>query len=285
MKVLVTGGTGTVGSRLVRRLRARQVDVAVLTHTLLNKERVPEGVTPVLGDLLERPSVDRALEGVDRVFLLTPLHPHESRMGMNVAAAAARAGVSRVVLLSVYGAQEGQHIPHFRSKLDIAEALADEGVPHAVVAPNNFFQNDLQGLEAIAEAGVYPSPLGELGLSRVDARDIADVAAAALLDPDVEGRTLPVNGADVVTGPGAAAAWSAALGREVRYLGGVEAWRETVGPQLPEWLRDDLEAMYRFFEERGLVATPDDLEAQRALLGREPRRYGDFVEEAAEGLR
>lgn len=284
MRVLVTGGTGTVGSRVARRLLARDVDVAVLTRTPGGDERVVKGAAAVVGDLLDRPSLDRAMEGVDRLFLLTPLHPQEAQMGANATAAAKGAGIERVVFLSVFNVERGPHLPHFRSKLDIAGGLAEEGVPHVLLKPNSFYQNDLMATEAIAGHGVFVEPFGSVGVQRVDARDIADAAVAALLDEEMEGTAVPVNGPDVLTEDDCARAWSEALGREVRPVGGVEAWRGLMAPHLPDWLLDDLEGMYRLFREEGNVATAEDVERQRAVLGRAPRGYRAFVEEAAEGL-
>lgn len=284
MKVLVTGGTGTVGSRVARRLVDRGVDTAILTRRSEGLERVVEGASAVVGDLLDRGSLARAMEGVDRLFLLTPLHPEEAQMGRNAAAAAAEAGVQRVVLLSVYHVERGPHLPHFKSKLDIADALAAEGHAHVVLKPNSFFQNDLMATEALADHGVFVEPFGPVGVQRVDARDIADAGVAALLDEGMEGTVVPVNGPDVLTEDDCARVWSEALGREVRPVGGPDAWRSMMAPHMPDWLLDDLEAMYRLFGAEGNVASEEDVARQRAVLGREPRRYRDFVEEVAEGL-
>lgn len=285
MKVLVTGGTGTLGSRVARRLVRRGVDVSVLTTRPDRRDRIVEGASAVAGDLLDRSSLDRALGDVDRLFLLTPVHPEEAQMGRNAAAAAAKAGVERVVLLSIHNVEMGPHLPPFRSKIDTAAALEAEGVGHAVLQPNSFFQNDLLASEAIAEHGVFPEPFGPVGVQRVDAGDVADAGVAALMEDGMEGRTIPVNGPDVLTDEDCARTWSEALGRPVRPVGGVDAWREMMAPRLPGWLLDDLAGMYKLFAADGNAATEDEVARQRAVLGREPRRYRDFVEEAAEGLR
>lgn len=70
MKILVTGGTGTVGSAVVRELMARKGDVQVLTRDKSKGGQLPQGVTAVEGNLQEVSTVRRVFDGVDKVFLL-----------------------------------------------------------------------------------------------------------------------------------------------------------------------------------------------------------------------
>jgi uncharacterized protein YbjT (DUF2867 family) len=62
-------------------------------------------------------------------------------------------------------------------------------------------------------------PLGPVGVSTVDVRDIAEAAAIALTTAGHEGMTYNLNGPDIVSGPGAAAIWSEVLGKEIKYAG------------------------------------------------------------------
>ena len=68
MKILVTGGTGTVGKEVVKALLRRGASVRVLTR---NKEaKLPDGAEVVIGDLSDPVSVAEAIKGVDELFLL-----------------------------------------------------------------------------------------------------------------------------------------------------------------------------------------------------------------------
>ncbi len=76
MKILVLGGTGTVGSQVVHELLARDADVRVLTRTAEKAEGLPEGVEGVIGDLLEPETVHLVFRDKDGVFMLNPVNYH-----------------------------------------------------------------------------------------------------------------------------------------------------------------------------------------------------------------
>ena len=115
-------------------------------------------------------------------------------------------------------------------------------------------------------------------------RDIAGVAAAALLDAGYESREVAAVGPDSWTGDGIAKVYSQILGREVRYTGDdLEAWAAQARSVIPDWLVSDLVRMYAHFQDRGLAATDDQLAETRAALGREPRPFSEFARELVAG--
>lgn len=277
MRVLVIGGTGKVGREAVARL----IDRGLVPRLLLRPGRRPvPGTEPAWGDLFDAPALAAACRGVDRVFLITPLDPEETAAGLNAVAAAQVAGVRRLVFLGIHRIEAGSHIPHFASKLPIMAALRDARMDWTVIEPNNFFQNDLEMAPALA-AGVYPQPLGAIGLSRVDTGDIAEAAVRALLDDGFAGRRLPLVGPRVLSGPAVAATYAGVLGRPIAYAGDdLTAWNAAMKPLLPAWLRHDLSVMYGYFQASGLAARADELAITRALLGRAPRDLADFASAA-----
>lgn len=286
MKVLVIGGTGTVGSRLVRRLLERGAEVRVLTRSPAAVRQRAEGAEYAAGDLANPATLPSAFQGAEKAYLLTPLHPREAELGLVAVRAAAEAGIRQLVFQSVHRVEAGSHLPHFRSKIDILRGIRDAGLPHTVISPSSFFQNDLHYRDAIVEHGVYPQPLGRTGVNRVDVRDIAHAAAVALLEEGHQGIDYPLVGPEAHTGEEAARIWSRHLGREVRYAGDdVDAWAEGARAVLPDWLVEDLRMMYAFLQEHGLPASEEELEAARRILGREPRSFDAFAAETAALLR
>lgn len=280
MRVLVIGGTGTVGRELVARLRERDVQTRVLTRS--PEKHREDGVEFVKGDLERPETLPPAFAGADRIYLLTPLHPKEAGLGLAAIDAAVEAGAERIVLQTVHQAETAPHVPHFASKLEMVQAVRESGVPWVDLAPNSFFQNDVRYRAALLDHGVYPQPIGNAGASRVDVRDIADVAVAMLLGNGHEGRTIPVVGSDPLTGEWTAEVWSDRLGRPVRYIGDdLEAWSSQARTVLPDWMVGALAMMYRRFQEHGLVASEKELTQMRDLLGREPRSFDDFAAETA----
>jgi uncharacterized protein YbjT (DUF2867 family) len=282
MKILVIGGTGTVGSAVVARLAKRGDAVRILTRSGAKAGSLPPGVEGAVGDLAVPKSLEQPMVGVDAVFLLVPVHPEETRLGLNGVGAAKAAKVGRLVFMSVFGAEAAPQVPHFIGKVPIEEAVRESGLAWTILRPNYFFQNEEQLAPSIAQ-GVYPQPLGEVGVSGIDVGDIADAAVNALTAPGHEGRTIPLAGLDLLTGPSIASTYAKHLGREVRYGGDdLTVWAARMADHgLPDWLVHDLRAMFAHIQRHGFRASDADHEAVRRVLGREPRRFDDFAAKLA----
>ncbi len=282
MTHLVLGGTGTVGSRVVEELLERGEDVRVLTRSPEKAGGLPGEVEVVGGDLGDPSTLEGVFDGTDRLFLLNAVVPTELQEGLVALSEARRAGLRRIVYLSVQDAGRGPHIPHFAAKVALEEAVRRSGIPWTVLRPNNFFQNDVMFRAALVEHGVYPQPIGGVGLSRVDVRDIARAAARALTGSGYEGAVYTLAGPEPLTGEDCARIWGEALGREVRYAGDdLDAWEEQALEMLPAWMVYDFRLMYGMFQEEGLAATPGQLEETREILGREPTPFRAWAEETA----
>jgi uncharacterized protein YbjT (DUF2867 family) len=281
MKVLVVGGTGTVGGALVKTLLARSVEVAVTSRGGAAASRVPDGVTVVSGDLSKPVSLATAFKGADGVFLMAPVSESETSLGLAGVAAAKAAGVKRLVYLSVFMPPGSEVVPHFASKLPIENAVRESGMGWTILRPNNFFQNDVMARHAILE-GVYPSPLGSRGLNRVDVRDIAEAAANAF-EQGIDG-LFPLNGPRGLTGEDTARVYTETLNRPVRYAGDdLDAWASRASTALPAWLVRDLRIMYEFFLANGMHASGRDFLAQERVLGHAPRTFERYAAELMTG--
>ena len=282
MKVLVLGGTGTVGSQVVRELLSRNVEVKVLTRSVESAAKLPQNVQPEIGNLLEPKTIRRVFQDVDGVFLLNAVSPTETHEGLMAVNGARMAGAKRIVYLSVPHLEAAPHLPHFGSKLPVEYTTKKSGIPFTILRPNNFYQNDYWFQQALVEYGVYPQPIGDVGLSRVDVRDIAEAAAIALTEPGHEGKTYHIAGAEPQTGTSTAEIWSQALGKQIAYAGNdLEEWERQTLTFLPAWMTFDFKLMYEFFQKEGLLATAEDIELQTRLLGHEPRKFEDFARETA----
>jgi uncharacterized protein YbjT (DUF2867 family) len=131
--------------------------------------------------------------------------------------------------------------------------------------------------------GIYPSPLGPIGVSSVDIRDIAEAAAIALTTEGHLGKTYNLNGPEVLSGPMAAAIWSKLLDKEIKYPGeNMDGFEAQMRQKAPSWSAFDIRMMFQGYLERGFVAEAGDLETLTSLLDHPPRRYEDFARETAE---
>ena len=282
MNALVIGGTGTVGSQVVSQLVERGADVSVLTRDPGRAADLPEGASVVQGDLLDPSTIRSAFAGRDGVFLLNAVSPTEAHEGLMAVIGMREAKVGRIVYLSVHHADQAPHLPHFGSKLPVEEAIRQSGIPYTILRPNNFYQNDHWYQQPMLEFGVYPQPLGSVGCSRVDVRDISEVAAIALTTPSLDGETINLVGPDALTGAGTAATWSEVLGKPVAYGGeDMDAWEEQTAQYFPPALAFDFRHMYEHFQTRGLLGTAEDVERLTAILGRPPLSFADFAAETA----
>jgi uncharacterized protein YbjT (DUF2867 family) len=282
MRHLVLGGTGTVGSLVVRGLLDRGETVLVLTRSAEHARALPKGAEAVLGDLTDPGTYEKVFAGYDSLFLLTANGPSDLMEGLAAVNEAKRTRAKRVVHLSIHDVEKCAEAPHFASKIAIERALKESGLSHTILRPNNFYQNDYWSKDVILQYGVYPQPIGDIGLSRVDARDIGEAAVRALTEGGHFGKTYALVGPDVVTGEDCAAEFAKALGKPVAYGGNdLAAWAKSMAPYLPAWAVYDYALMYATFQAKGLRATAAQLAETRAILGREPRKFADFVRETA----
>ena len=278
MKILVTGGTGTVGSEVVRALLRHEVSVRVLTR---NKEaKLPDAAEVAIGDLLDPDSVRSALNGVDKLFLLVGNVADELTQALLTVAVARQAKVKHITYLSVYQAERFPDVPHFIGKHTVETSLKAFDSPFTVLRPAYFFQNDAQLKSVLTGAGLYPAPIGKAGIAAIDVRDIADAAVVSLTTDGHAGKIYNLVAPDPLSGPSAAAVWSAALSKEVRYADlSMKAFEEQIRQIYPSWLAMDVRLMFEGYQDRGFVPSKADVATLTSLIGHAPRRYEDFVGE------
>jgi uncharacterized protein YbjT (DUF2867 family) len=278
MKILVTGGTGRVGSEVVKELQKRNADIRLLVRK--NDAPMLAGVEAAIGDLLDPVSVEKALDGVDKLYLLNAVLPDELTQGLIAYDLAKKLKLRHVVYHSVFRVEHFKDVPHFASKLAIESALREFDVPFTIIRPNYFIQNDATLKDALTKTGIYPMPFGQVGISAVDIRDIAEAAAIALTSDGHFGKTYNLNGPEVLSGPKIASIWSGLLGKEIRYSGDdMDAFEEQMRKRAPSWSAFDIRMMFEGYLERGFIAEDGDLETLTKLLGHTPRRYEDFARE------
>ena len=278
LKILVIGGTGHVGSEVVKELKKRDADVRVLVRKPGVKS-LP-GVEVVVGDLLDPVSIEKALQGVEKLYLLNAVTPDELTQGLIAYDLAKKLKLSHVVYHSVFRVEHFKDVPHFASKLAIESTIRGFDVPFTIIRPNYFFQNDASFKDLLTKMSVYPNPLGPIGISAVDIRDIAETAAIALTADQHFGKTYNINGPAILSGPNAAAIWSKVLGKEIKYSGeNMDAFETQMREKAPSWAAFDIRMMFQGYLERGFVAEDGDIATLTKLIGHAPRAYEDFARE------
>ena len=112
MKILVTGGTGKVGSEVIKELVKRSVRVRALVRKQEASTTLPEGVEVFLGDLLDPVAVRKALDGVDKLYLLNAVVPDELTQGLIAFDLAKNLKLKQIVYHSVFKVEEFKDVPH-----------------------------------------------------------------------------------------------------------------------------------------------------------------------------
>lgn len=202
--VLILGGTGTTGRRVAQRLQRREAPVRIASRA---------GDPPF--DWHEPSTWPAMVAGVRAAYLcFSPdlAVPGAAETVGAFARVAVAHGVQRLVLLSGRGepgAQEGERA--------VIEAAQAGGAGWTVVRSAWFAQNFSESFLADqVRAGVLALPVGEVGEPFVDVEDVADVAAAALVEPGHGGRVYEVSGPRLLTFAQAVSEVAAVIGREVR---------------------------------------------------------------------
>jgi uncharacterized protein YbjT (DUF2867 family) len=265
--IVVTGATGNVGRPLVRALAAVGEKVTAVSRR--PGSDAPDGVVHLQADLLRPESLEPALDGADALFLLTSAEFHAGGRDLAGVLDVARAGgVRRVVLLSSHGVGTGRH------PSDLEVAVTGSGMGWTLLRPGGFASNDLAWTEPVRAMRTVFAPFPDVAVPVVDPADIADVAAAVLLDDGHTGGAYELTGPAPISPRQRVAAIGAALGAQVRL---VEQSRAEAKAQ-----------MLQFMPERVVEATLDALgeptpaeqrvspDVQR-VLGRPPRAYAEWV--------
>ena len=272
MTVLVIGATGDLGSGVARALVARGVPVRATTRR--PEELHIDGVEIVRADLGEPDSLDRAFAGVQRVFLVSSPTQDQITLETNAITAAERAGVERIVKIAnlpIAGLDAGLHGNH----RDIERRLAAARVASTVLQPS-FFASVLRRQLALIRRGRLVFPTGQGRIAWVDPRDIADVAAAVLADPDPPAGPLRLTGPDAITAGELAVRISRAIGAEIVLLQpDLEKWHaQLLAAGMDPWLADSTRHLYEAVSHGALADVSPDVER---VLDRPPRAIDEWL--------
>jgi uncharacterized protein YbjT (DUF2867 family) len=281
MKVLVTGATGNVGGHVVRALLQRDVSVrAFVRDPGRAAGMLGPDVELATGDFADRRSIERALEGTDRLFLACGNTEGQIEYECAAIDAAAAAGISRVVKLSGPDASAESPLIFERWHAAIEHHLAGSGLPRVVLRPRTYMTNLLAYARTVAQIGTVFAPAGTAAISFVDSRDVAAAAAECLVGEGPDGRTYTLTGPEAVTFAGVARELSAATGRAVTYVpvSDEDARQAMIGDGLPPMLAEAIVAIFAT-QRAGSMATTTD--AVRKLTGREPRTIAQFARDHA----
>jgi uncharacterized protein YbjT (DUF2867 family) len=270
--ILVIGATGTVGRFVVRQLTARGEQVRALVRDPgAARQRLGDRVQYVVGDLDRPATLTPALAAADRVFLLTRQSDRQPGQERAVVDAAVRAGVCRLVKLSVFRADERSPLQIARQHALTERAVRESGLGYTIVRPVFFMQN----LPGMIRDGAIRTAAEDGRVAMVDARDVAAIAVDALTGYGDEGRTYTVTGPQAMTFDEVAAALSRETGDPVRHVrvtpDQVRAALERNG--VPTWFARDMARLQSMLAVGYEDLVTDDV---RTVTGTAPHTVAEF---------
>jgi uncharacterized protein YbjT (DUF2867 family) len=218
--ILVTGATGNNGVELIKRLSATGAPVRGMVHKRRDDANLGlPGVEFVAADFDEPETIRRALDGVDRAFLVTNSTESAEARQLRFVELARAAGVQQIVYLSQLHAATNSPVRFLRYHAVVEDAIRSSGMMFTNLRPNLYMQGMLAFRQSIESEGRFYAAAGDARVSIVDVRDIAAVAAAALTESGHSGKRYDLTGPEALTHAEMASQLSEAL-RTVTMAGG-----------------------------------------------------------------
>ncbi len=211
--VLVAGGTGYIGGRLVPELlhRGYHVRVMVRAESPEHRERWPD-VELVVADALDAGEVYQALEGVDTAYylihsMLIGLHKFEDAdtlAARNFRQAAEQQGVKRIIYLGGLGDRKTTLSTHLSSRAQVADEFSCGTVPTTILRAAIIIGSGSASYEVInhlvRRLPVFLVPSwAKTKCQPIGLRDVIKSLVGVLEAPETQGRTFDIGGADIMT--------------------------------------------------------------------------------------
>lgn len=285
MTILVTGATGSIGSRLVRGLAAAGQPVRAAVRTAERAAALGEYARlAVVADLDDPAAVDRAVAGSEQVVLIAANTERQLPQETAVIDAAQRHGVQHLIKLSVGGSAPDAPLALARDHYYAEDHLQSSGVPATIVRPGFLMQNLLQYAAWIEADGTWRLPFGDGAMAMIDAVDVAD-ALAVLVNRGTPSEDQVWTGPEPLTMTDVAKQLGAATGRTITYVDGDadSFYAHYVADGHEARYAADITNLYDQIVRAGWTAAVTSGLAH--TLGRTPRLFAEFAAEHASAFR
>lgn len=267
--ILAVGAAGKFAHFVIPELAKRGAKVRGLIHHAEQSEEVIKNgaVEVVVGDLSDRSFLNAAMKDMDSVFYIAPaIISNEAEVGKSVVDAARKAGVSRFVFSALIHPIISK-MSHHIAKAPVEEAAITSDMEFTFLHPAMFFQNITAAMLAdVVKHRVFPQAWSvDTAFSRVDYRDVAEVAAIALMEDRLNYGTFELCAEGHLSGQDIAALMGEVVGQKIEAV--------KIHPNQPS---PTMQSMFEWYDHHGLVGNSLTL---RAILGREPRSLRDYLKE------
>lgn len=282
--ILVVGANGRIGTAVVQALLAKDQQVRAMVRDP-QRSKITEGpnVELVVADLAKPDTWEAAMQGVEKIFLLSPESDQMAELHGRFAAAAHRADVRHLVRLSMLPANPDSPLAIGKWHGEADRNVANSGIPYTILRPAYFMQNLIGSARSIGLEGVFRGAMGDGKVGVIDIRDIADVAAAVLTSDGHEGRTYILTGPEAFSMGELAAKLSSVLGKEVRYINVSEADAKTgmMAMGMPDWMADGWAKIALMVSTGAASKVTNHVQE---ITGQAPRSFDQFASDYAKAF-
>ena len=279
--ILITGASGNVGKEVLKQIVPTGANVRAAFQTVTKAAAAPSGVEIVTMDYNQPQTLQAALKGVEKVFLVGPPTANLPVLERKAIDEIKRSGVRHVVKLSAMG---GRDAIFLRQHADSEDYIKSSGVAYTFLRPNGFMQNFVtyNGATINSQNAFYGSQ-GEGKVSHIDLRDIAAVAVKTLTEDGHQGKTYTLTGPEALSNARIAEILSEDTSREIRYVDlPAEQFKQAlIGAGLPEWSANALVDLQQFYRRGSASAVTRDVEQ---WLGRKPISFEQFSRDYAQAF-
>jgi uncharacterized protein YbjT (DUF2867 family) len=281
--VLVTGATGTIGRDVAKQLSGRGVSVrAGVRDQAKARKQFGADIALVPFDFENEKTFSKALEGVEKVFLLPPLLSNQLQVMNAFVEAAERAGVRHIAKLSAIGIDDQTQPTAIKGHAANEKHIRESGLGFTFLRPNSFMQNFITYFPP--RNGTIYLPWGDGTASFVDTRDIASVAAKALASDGHAGRIYTLTGPATLGIAEVALILSEVTGREFKYVDLPEAAARDGMLQagMPQWQVELVMELHAVNKQNRWSAVTSDIEK---VTGTPPTDFAQFARDHADKFR
>ncbi len=280
--ILITGASGNVGREVLKQIAATRTSVRAAFQSASKAATAPSGVEIVTMDYNQPLTLQAALKGVERVFLVGPPTPNLTELERKAMDEIKQSGVQQVVKLSAMGGREAT-FP--RQHAESEDYIKSSGLAYTFLRPNGFMQNFVTyNSSTINTQSAFYGVQGDGKVSHIDIRDIAAVVVKALTEDGHEGKAYTLTGSEALSNARVAEILSEDTGREIRYVDlPVEQFKQALlAAGVLEWSAGALIDLQLLYRRGGASTVTRDVED---LLGRKPISFEQFSRDYREAFR
>jgi len=280
--IFITGATGSIGSELCRLLAAEKIKARAMCRKQEQLSRLRDmGHEAVLAIFDQPDSIRPAMQGCDKLFLLTSPDENHFEREKTIIDIAIESGIKQIVRLSTGDANLSAKLAYAKSHAQVDHYLRTTSVNWTILRPTGFMQNFIESSATIAR-GSLPHMMEEGQISYIDLRDIALVAKCALTEDEKHHRAIYfLTGTESLTVNAVAELLTAGLGKKIEACNIAEAEMRKILSYsgMSVWHKD---ALIEQFIIGANGCEIDVTEEVYRITGKVPRSFRQFINDYKE---